>query len=169
MEVQQIRKQLEEMIRENQDRPVSMQQIRQKLQLNDPAQLQALEEAIRQLTEEYIAAISQKGNLISARMAGYEEGTITVNRKGFGFLDLESGELPHHISILIVAMSHQNIFQLVIIADFEILKSFYKLTVRLGFHKCLYIPWLNRKIGKRRGQNLALCVNNTEFCSGYFF
>ncbi len=95
MEVQQIRKQLEEMIRENQDRPVSMQQIRQKLQLNDPAQLQALEEAIRQLTEEYIAAISQKGNLISARMAGYEEGTITVNRKGFGFLDLESGESVH--------------------------------------------------------------------------
>ena len=44
-------------------------------------------------------------------------------------LDLKSGELANHISIFIVAMGNQYIFQLIVITDFKILEPLYKLAV----------------------------------------
>lgn len=38
---------------------------------------------------------SQKGNLMPARMGGYYQGALSVNRKGFGFLDLEDENSIH--------------------------------------------------------------------------
>ena len=46
-------------------------------------------------------------------------------------LDLKSGELANHISIFIVAMGNQYIFQLIVITDFKILEPLYKLAVGL--------------------------------------
>lgn len=46
-------------------------------------------------------------------------------------LDLKSGELANHISIFIVAMGDQYIFQLIVITDFKILEPLYKLAVGL--------------------------------------
>ena len=46
-------------------------------------------------------------------------------------LDLKSGELADHISIFIVAMGNQYIFQLIVITDFKILEPLYKLAVGL--------------------------------------
>ena len=54
-------------------------------------------------------------------------------------LDLEGCKLAYHISILIITVSNQNIFQLIIITDFKILVAFYKLTVSLRLYKSLHI------------------------------
>ena len=63
-------------------------------------------------------------------------------------LNLEGCQLAYHISILIIPMGYQDIFQLVIITDFKILKPLDKLAVRLGFYKSLDICWLDFKIRK---------------------
>ena len=46
-------------------------------------------------------------------------------------LNLKSSELANHISIFIVAMGNQYIFQLIVITDFKILEPLYKLAVGL--------------------------------------
>ena len=58
-------------------------------------------------------------------------------------LYLERCQLANHISVLVVTMGNQNIFQLIIVAHLKILKTFYKLTVSLRFYKCLHISRLN--------------------------
>ena len=58
-------------------------------------------------------------------------------------LYLKRCQLANHISVLIVTMGNQNIFQLIIVTHLKILKSFYKLTVSLRFYKCLHILRLN--------------------------
>ena len=60
-------------------------------------------------------------------------------------------------------MGYQDIFQLVIITDFKVLKPLDKLAVRLGFYKSLDICWLDFKIRKSRRKYLAVCVNDTKF------
>ena len=58
-------------------------------------------------------------------------------------LNLECSKFANHVSILIISMRNQHTFQLIIIANFKILESLYKLTVCLGFYKSLYISRLN--------------------------
>ena len=58
-------------------------------------------------------------------------------------LNLECNKFADHVSILIIPMRNQHIFQLIIIANFKILESLYKLTVCLRFYKSLYISRLN--------------------------
>ena len=60
-------------------------------------------------------------------------------------LDLECSKFAYHVSILIITMCNQNIFQLIIITHLKILKSLYQLTVSLGFYKSLYICRLQWK------------------------
>ena len=78
-------------------------------------------------------------------------------------LDLEGCKLAYHISILIIPMGYQDIFQLIIITDLKVLKSLDKLAVRLGFYKSLDICRLDLKIRKGRRKYLAVCVNDTKF------
>lgn len=63
-------------------------------------------------------------------------------------LDLEGCKLAYHISILIISVGYQDIFQLIIITDLKVLKSLDKLAVRLGFYKSLDICRLDLKIRK---------------------
>ena len=78
-------------------------------------------------------------------------------------LDLEGCKLAYHISILIISVGYQDIFQLIIITDLKVLKSLDKLAVRLGFYKSLDICRLDLKIRKGRRKYLAVCVNDTKF------
>ena len=57
-------------------------------------------------------------------------------------LDLERCQFTDHIGVLIVSMSDQNIFQLLVVTDLEILESLDELTVSLGFYKCLDVSLL---------------------------
>ena len=78
-------------------------------------------------------------------------------------LDLEGCKLAYHISILIISVGYQDIFQLIIITDLKVLKSLDKLAVCLGFYKSLDICRLDFKIRKGRRKYLAVCVNDTKF------
>ena len=78
-------------------------------------------------------------------------------------LDLEGCKFTYHISILIISMGYQDVFQLIIITDLKVLKSLDKLAVRLGFYKSLDICRLDFKIRKGRRQYLTVCVNDTKF------
>ncbi len=60
-------------------------------------------------------------------------------------LDLESCKLSYHISILIISVGYQDIFQLIIITDLKVLKSLDKLAVRLGFYKAwISAGWISK-------------------------
>ncbi len=60
-------------------------------------------------------------------------------------LDLEGSKFTYHISILIISMGYQDVFQLIIITDLKVLKSLDKLAVRLGFYKSLISAgWISK-------------------------
>ncbi|WP_448910127.1 ribonuclease R [Holdemania massiliensis] len=95
MEQTDIKQQIETMIADEQYRPLSLAQLQETLGLSTTEEFIAMNKAVNELAEQYVIVFSQKGNLMPAKMGGYYRGVLSVNRKGFGFLDLENENSIH--------------------------------------------------------------------------
>ena len=95
MEQIDIKQQIETMIADEHYRPLSLAQLQETLGLSTTEEFVAMNKAVNELAEQYVIVFSQKGNLMPARMGGYYQGALSVNRKGFGFLDLEDENSIH--------------------------------------------------------------------------
>ena len=95
MEQIDIKQQIESMIADEHYRPLSLAQLQETLGLSTTEEFVAMNKAVNELAEQYVIVFSQKGNLMPARMGGYYQGALSINRKGFGFLDLEDENSIH--------------------------------------------------------------------------
>lgn len=90
-----IKQKIEEFVSSEGYRPLTMEEMQEQLNLQSTAEFSDFCQAVNELTESYILVFSQKNRLMPAKLGGYYQGRLSVNRKGFGFLDLEDEDSIH--------------------------------------------------------------------------